>query len=79
MGAIMVKEAKFFRKQAERAETAARASSDAEVSESLHAMALGYRNQAALIKKKKKAKPKAKKATKKARPARKKSKSKRRP
>jgi hypothetical protein len=54
----MVKESKFFRKQADKAESAARASSDPEVSESLPAMALGFRDQAALIKKKQKKKPK---------------------
>jgi hypothetical protein len=75
----MVKEAKFFRKQADKAEIAARASSDAEASESLIAMAQAYRNQAALIKKKQKAKPKTKKASKKNRPAKQKAKSKRRP
>jgi hypothetical protein len=75
----MVKEAKYFRKQADKAEAAARASSDAEVSEGLLAMALGYRNQAALIKKKQKAKPKTKKASKKSRPAKQRAKSKRRP
>ena len=69
----MVKEAKDFRKQADRAETAARASSNAEVSEGLLAMALGYRHQAALIKKRHKEKPKAKKP----KPARKKPKPKR--
>jgi hypothetical protein len=53
----MMKEAKFFRKQAERAETAARASSDAEVSKGFLAMALGFRNQAALIKKAQEATP----------------------
>lgn len=49
----MVKEAKFFRKQADRAETAARAASDEEVSQGLFDMAAGYRLQAALLKKKK--------------------------
>jgi hypothetical protein len=48
----MVKEAKFFKKQAMRAETAARAASDEEVTQGLLAMALGYRQQAALLKKK---------------------------
>jgi hypothetical protein len=74
----MVKEAKYFRKQADRAEAAARAASNTEVSEGLLAMALGYRHQAALIKKKQKAKPKAKKAAKKVSRPRKKPKAKRR-
>jgi hypothetical protein len=74
----MVKEAKYFRKQADRAEAAARSASDTEVSEGLLAMALGYRHQAALIKKKQKAMPKAKKAAKKGKPAKKKPKAKRR-
>jgi hypothetical protein len=66
----MVKETKFFRKQATRAETAARTASDEEVSQGLLAMALGYRRQAELLKKKQKAgkkhktKPKHKKAPK---------------
>jgi hypothetical protein len=47
----MGKEAKFFKRQAVRAETAARAASDAETSQSLLAMAEGYRNQASLLKK----------------------------
>lgn len=62
----MMKEAKFFRKQATRAETAARTASDEEVSQGLRAMALGYRQQAALLKKKQKAKKKAKPKDKKA-------------
>jgi hypothetical protein len=67
----VVKEAKFFKKQADKAERAARASSDVELSEDLLAMARAYRVQAALIKKKQKAKPENKKATKRARPAKK--------
>jgi len=50
----VVKETKFFRRQADKAETAARASPDAEVSEGLIALALAFRQQAALIKKKQK-------------------------
>jgi hypothetical protein len=46
----MVKEAKFFRKQADKAETAARATRDAEAAEELLALALAYRDQAAVIK-----------------------------
>jgi hypothetical protein len=65
----MVKEAKFFRKQADKAEIAARASSDAEVSESLIAMAQAYRSQAALIKKRQKAKSENKKTSKKVKKA----------
>jgi|KBSMisStaDraftv2_1062788.scaffolds.fasta_scaffold6654330_1 hypothetical protein len=57
----MVKEAKFFRKQADKAETAARAASDAEVSQGLLAVAEAYRSQAAVIKKQQKAKPNKKK------------------
>jgi hypothetical protein len=76
----MVKEAKFFRKQATRAETAARSASDEEVSRGLLAMALGYRQQAALLKKKQttKKKPKDKKVPKKARHPKKKGRQKRR-
>jgi hypothetical protein len=73
----MVKEVKYFKKQADKAETAARASSDAEVSEGLLAMALGYRHQAALIKRQQGKKPKAKKASKKVKLAKKKPKAKR--
>ena len=62
----MVKEAKYFRKQAVKAEVAARAACDAEISDGLFAMAMAYRNQAALLKKKQKAKPKKEKAAKKA-------------
>jgi hypothetical protein len=56
----MVKEAKFFRKQATRAEIAARAASDVEVTQGLLAMARGYRQQAALLKKKQRTKKKQK-------------------
>jgi hypothetical protein len=52
----MVKEAKFFRRQAVRAETAARAASDAEISQRLLAMAEGYRSQASFLKKRRKKK-----------------------
>jgi hypothetical protein len=52
----MVKEVKFLKKQAIKAENAARSSSDAEVSQGFRAMAAAYRSQAALIKKKRKIK-----------------------
>jgi hypothetical protein len=61
----MVKETKFFRKQAEKAERMARATSDQEASQSLANLADAYRSQAAALKKyekksRKKDKPKAK-------------------
>jgi hypothetical protein len=61
----MIKETKFFRKQAEKAERMARATSDQEASQSLSNLAEAYRSQAAALKKyekksRKKAKPKAK-------------------
>jgi hypothetical protein len=46
----MVKEIKFFRKQAEKAERRARAISDIEASESLLNLAHAYRSQAATLK-----------------------------
>lgn len=59
----MVKETKFFRKQAAKAERMARSVSDTEISERFLNMARAYRSQAAVLKAKKlKAKkPKAKK------------------
>jgi hypothetical protein len=54
----MVKESKFFRKQAEKAERMARAVSDAEISQSFLNMAKAYRSQADMLKTRK---PKAKK------------------
>jgi hypothetical protein len=50
----MIKEVKFFRKQAERAERMARATTDEEASQSLANLALAYRSQAAVLKKSKK-------------------------
>ena len=55
----MVKESKFFRKQAEKAERMARAVSDAEMSQRFLSMAKAYRSQANVLKAKEK--PKAKK------------------
>jgi hypothetical protein len=46
----MVKETKFFRKQAKKAERMARAVSDAEAAESLSNLAEAYRNQADVLK-----------------------------
>jgi hypothetical protein len=46
----MVKESKFFRKQAEKAERMARATSDAEISESFLNMAKAYRSEADILK-----------------------------
>jgi hypothetical protein len=46
----VAKEIKFFRKQAAKAEQAARAMSDIEASESLFNLAGAYRNQAATLK-----------------------------
>lgn len=50
----MVKEAKFFRKQAHKAERAATQASDPERSAGLRAMAHAYRSQADVLKKSKK-------------------------
>jgi hypothetical protein len=55
----MVKETKFFRKQAAKAERMARSVSDAEVSQRFLNMALAYRSQADVLKGKKKAKKKS--------------------
>ncbi len=52
----MVKETKFFLKQADKAERMARAVPDEEAAQSLSARAQGYRSQAALLKKPKKKK-----------------------
>jgi hypothetical protein len=49
----MVKESKFFRKQAEKAERMAQAVSDAEISQSFVNMAKAYRRQADMLKTKK--------------------------
>jgi hypothetical protein len=49
----MVKETKFFRKQAEKAQRMARAASDQEVSQNLSNLALAYRSQADALKKEK--------------------------
>jgi hypothetical protein len=54
----MVKEAKFFRKQAQKAERLSRALSDTEGVQNLHALAQAYRSQADMLKKSKKAKRK---------------------
>jgi hypothetical protein len=51
----MVKETKFFRKQAAKAERAANQTLDPEVSAGLRAMALAYRSQADALKKSKNA------------------------
>ncbi len=61
----MIKETKFFRKQAEKAERMARAISDQEASQNLSNLAQAYRSQAAALKKyekksRKKPKPKTK-------------------
>ena len=50
----MVKEAKFFRKQAAKAERMALTVSDAEISERFLSMAKAYRSQADVLKAKKK-------------------------
>jgi hypothetical protein len=50
----MVKETKFFRKQAVKAERMARSVSDAEISERFLSMAKAYRSQADVLKAKKK-------------------------
>jgi hypothetical protein len=50
----MVKETKFFRKQADKAERMATSTSDAEVSQSFLNMAKAYRSQADALKAKRK-------------------------
>jgi hypothetical protein len=50
----MVKEAKFFRKQADKAEQAASRISDPDKSDNLRALAAAYRSQAEAIKRNKK-------------------------
>jgi hypothetical protein len=50
----MIKEVKFFRKQAEKAERMARATADEEASESLFNLAMAYRSQADALKRSKK-------------------------
>jgi hypothetical protein len=54
----MVKETKFFRKQAEKAERMALATSDEEASQSLSNLAQAYRSQADALSKNKKLKKK---------------------
>jgi hypothetical protein len=51
---MMVKEVKFFRKQADKAERMARATSDEETSQSLTSLAQAYRSQADALKRSKK-------------------------
>jgi hypothetical protein len=55
----MIKAAKFFRKQAEKAERMARATSDQEASQNLSNLAQAYRSQADVLKKNKKKSGKA--------------------
>ena len=50
----MVKESKFFRKQAARAERMARTATDSEIAQSFSNMAKAYRSQADVLKAKKK-------------------------
>ena len=57
-----MKESKFFRKQAEKAERIARALSDAEMSQSFLSMAKAYRSQANVLKAKERPKTKKKSA-----------------
>jgi hypothetical protein len=61
----MIKAAKFFRKQAEKAERMARATSDEEASQNLSNLAQAYRSQADVLKKSKKKSVKNKKSGKK--------------
>ena len=58
----MIKEVKFFRNQAEKAERMARAASDEEASQNLANLALAYRAQADALKKNKKSGKKGLKA-----------------
>jgi hypothetical protein len=62
----MVKETKFFRKQAEKAERIALATSDEEASQSLSNLAQAYRSQADALKKSKNLKKRKKMSGKKA-------------
>jgi hypothetical protein len=55
----MVKETKFFRKQADKAERMARIASDDDISQRYQNMARAYRTQAEVLKAKKKATKKA--------------------
>lgn len=57
----MIKATKFFRKQAEKAERMARATSDEEASQNLSNLAHAYRSQAAALKKNEKKSSKTKK------------------
>jgi hypothetical protein len=50
----MVKQAKFFRKQAEKAERMAQSVSDVEVAQDLSKLAKAYRSQAEVLKSKRK-------------------------
>jgi hypothetical protein len=52
----MIKETKFFRKQAEKAERMARATADEEASQNLTNLAMAYRSQADALKKSEKLK-----------------------
>jgi hypothetical protein len=52
----MVKQAKFFRKQAEKAERMAQSVSDVEVAQDLSKLAKAYRSQAEVLKSKRKSK-----------------------
>jgi hypothetical protein len=52
---MMVKETKFFRKQADKAEHMARSTTDLEISQRYQNMARAYRTQADVLKAKKKA------------------------
>ena len=54
LGGAMVKETKFFRKQAAKAERMARTASDAEISERFLNLAKAYRIQADVLKARKK-------------------------
>jgi hypothetical protein len=59
--AVMIKEVKFFRKQADKAERMSHAASDIEAVQSLSALAQAYRSQADTLKKSKKTKKKGNK------------------
>jgi hypothetical protein len=60
----MVKEAKFFPKQAKKTERMSRALSDSEDAQNMYALARAYRSQADMLKKSKKAKAKKKPSSK---------------
>ena len=64
----MVKESKYLRKQAAKAERTAARFGDTEISDEMRVLAKAYRTQADVVKKKEKAKPKLSKKVRPAKP-----------